>query len=525
MIPLNQLVESQKGKKPLHLSTLYTLESLPYLDIEAVEQNIIKQYADWYSSVHSTDNDIFVVRTGGRNGLILKGKKGAVGSTLICLTPLIHSDYLYYYLKLNEFKHSDKRDLKSSFWNMPIPVPSLDDQKELAQNLKNTLVALEKQSQESDRRLISSLKNLVKADSEILANIQNLAEFKKAILDLALNAKLTENWREKNGIDKKSWQNILLEDVAEFALGKKLNLSKNKGELTNYLRTVNITWFEVNLMDLKKTRVTENEKKKLSIKKGDLLICEGGDAGRTAIWNDEDTENLIFQNHIHRVRLNNNILPKWVMYRLYFDYQTGELENYILGSIIKNIPYENLKKYKFIAPSLEEQAEIIFQIESIFKTAEIINKKYSAEKQSQEELKKSIINSFYENITFLDNDSIVKEIDKERKIKKIEIETIKNKQKKILNTFFKFGEMTQKEKEVVKAQIKEIVQNDYKDYDILTEKEINEIQEKTRLKSSDFDFDDFSSVFLEMVQDKLKSSDEDPFLKPINHNGKLAYKL
>ena len=149
---------SQKGKKPLHLSTVHTSESLPYLDIEAVEQGKVKQYADWYSSVHSTEEDIFVLRTGGRNGLILRGKKGAVGSTLICLTPLIDSDYLYYYLKLNEFQHSDTRDLKSSFWNLEVPVPSLEQQKAIAQNIKETLLAFDQQSQEADTRLISSLR-------------------------------------------------------------------------------------------------------------------------------------------------------------------------------------------------------------------------------------------------------------------------------------------------------------------------------------------------------------------------------
>ena len=101
-VPLRELVIIQKGTKPRNLRSKRFDNSVHYLDIEAIEKGHIKQYADLYSSVIATEGDIFVLRTGGRNGLILKGKNGAVGSTLFCLTPiLIEKKYLYYYLKLS----------------------------------------------------------------------------------------------------------------------------------------------------------------------------------------------------------------------------------------------------------------------------------------------------------------------------------------------------------------------------------------------------------------------------------------
>ena len=75
-------------------------DSVPYLDIEAVEKNNILQYADTYSTVLATEGDIFVVWDGSRSGLVAKGMVGAVGSTIMRLTPiLINRDYLFYYLK------------------------------------------------------------------------------------------------------------------------------------------------------------------------------------------------------------------------------------------------------------------------------------------------------------------------------------------------------------------------------------------------------------------------------------------
>ena len=73
---------------------------------------------------------------------------------------------------------------------------------------------------------------------------------------------------------------------------------------------------------------TEKEKEKYSIKKGDMLICEGGEAGRTAIW-DDDATIVYYQNALHRVRFYSGIDPKFYMYQMHIYKTSGYLHDYI----------------------------------------------------------------------------------------------------------------------------------------------------------------------------------------------------
>ena len=110
---------------------------------------------------------------------------------------------------------------------------------------------------------------------------------------------------------KQGWEIKKLGEVCESDLGKTLNQSKDTGELRPYLCAINVLWDKIDFTTLKETRFEDSELERYTIRKGDLLICEGGDIGRAAIWN-YDYE-IQYQNALHRVRLNDGVLSRFLL--------------------------------------------------------------------------------------------------------------------------------------------------------------------------------------------------------------------
>jgi restriction endonuclease S subunit len=135
---LQNLILTKKGKKPEKLSHIPFANSVPYLDIEAVEKNIVRQFANSENSVLSDENDLFIVWDGSRSGLISKGKKGVVGSTLMCITPVINKNYLFYFLQ-SQYENFNQTTtgtsiphVNSEFFNtLNVPIAPLKEQTQI----------------------------------------------------------------------------------------------------------------------------------------------------------------------------------------------------------------------------------------------------------------------------------------------------------------------------------------------------------------------------------------------------------
>lgn len=167
-----------------------------------------------------------------------------------------------------------------------------------------------------------------------------------------------------------NWSWCYLEDIATDDLGKTLDKVKNRGEYYPYLRSVNVRWGEISLDDLKEMRFEDKEINQYSIKKGDLLICEGGEAGRCAVWNNK--EYVLFQNAIHRVRFYNNINPYFYMYVLWLYNDLQILEEHSKGVTIKHLTKSSLNMIPLPLPPLREQKKIVDAFESICGNIHII---------------------------------------------------------------------------------------------------------------------------------------------------------
>jgi len=158
------------------------------------------------------------------------------------------------------------------------------------------------------------------------------------------------------------WCWAKVEQVADHRLGKMLDQVKNRGTLRPYLRNINVRWFRFDLSDVQEMRVTDEEISDISVQADDLVVCEGGEPGRAAVWTSTQ-ESMIIQKALHRVRLARGISPWYLAYRLAADAMSGELENYFTGSTIKHLTGQSLRSYVFPIPPSEEQHRIVAEVE------------------------------------------------------------------------------------------------------------------------------------------------------------------
>ena len=160
-----------------------------------------------------------------------------------------------------------------------------------------------------------------------------------------------------------SWEWVTLKQIAVTALGKTLDKSKNVGEYRPYLCSINVYWTGIDLSTVKQARFEDSELPKYQLNKGDLLICEGGDVGRSAVW-DRDEE-MYYQNALHRVRFYCNIEPRF--FQLLMESYKGAkiLDNYSKGMTIKHLVQNSLNSIYFPLPPLAEQRRIVEKIKQL----------------------------------------------------------------------------------------------------------------------------------------------------------------
>ena len=164
------------------------------------------------------------------------------------------------------------------------------------------------------------------------------------------------------------WEWCRLSTISEFDLGKTLDRQKNTGNYRKYLRSVNVLWGNIDLSDVKEMRFEDTELERYSIKKGDLLICEGGDVGRCAVWNKDFV--FYYQNALHRVRFYQKCIPLFYQFVMMFFENTGLLKKISQGVTIKHLTKSTLNSMFFPLPPLAEQKRIVSQVEKLFAVLE-----------------------------------------------------------------------------------------------------------------------------------------------------------
>ena len=161
-----------------------------------------------------------------------------------------------------------------------------------------------------------------------------------------------------------SWVWCKFQDIANSELGKTMNKASDKGSEVPYLCSINVYWDKVDLSNVKVAPFSIAEKEKYLLQKGDLLICEGGEVGRCAIWSNDKT--MYYQNALHRVRFYGNISSKFIQ-NVIRSYKTmGIIDKNSKGMTIKHFTKTALNSLYIPLPPFQEQQRIVAQIERLF---------------------------------------------------------------------------------------------------------------------------------------------------------------
>ena len=252
--------------------------------------------------------------------------------------------------------------------NGMIPLPPLAEQKRIVKEIEHWF----------------SLIDVIESGKEDLQ--ATIKQAKSKILDLAIHGKLVPqdpndepasellkriNSKAEitcdNGHSGKlpqGWCNCKISDVSISLLGKTLDRGKNTGNLKKYLCAVNVKWGTFELSTVKEMPIEATELERYSVKFGDLMVCEGGDVGRAAIWT--YNSKMYYQNALHRIRFKENISAHYFLYSLMYLKLIGVIDDVCKGVTIKHLTQNAMNTLKFNLPPIAEQQRIVQKIEELF---------------------------------------------------------------------------------------------------------------------------------------------------------------
>jgi type I restriction enzyme S subunit len=314
---------------------------------------------------------------------------------------MVDLDYFKWFVKSSAFTETIKSQVKggikteikaATLLKLEITIPkTIEEQKQIV------------------KKLVSKIEKIESTAAEIEKQKIYIRQLRQSVLQEAIEGKLTADWRKDHPVvkgnpdydaealfreiqeekanqiangEKKAdsgklsvisdeekpfvipdgWKWVRLGEISESSLGKMLDIHKNKGTATKYLRNLNVRWFSFDLSDLLEMKIQKSELDKYSAIKGDLLVCEGGYPGRSAIWTEDFS--ICFQKAVHRIRF---YISKDInkLFNFYFFYlsESNELDKYITGAGIQHLTGKKMKTIVYPLPPLAEQAEIIHQVE------------------------------------------------------------------------------------------------------------------------------------------------------------------
>ena len=267
------------------------------------------------------------------------------------------------------------------------------------ENLNKIFIPLPPEKEQHN--IIESVKDYFSNISLLESEIDELDSFmqkaKSKILDLAIHGKLVsqdpndesaiellkrinpkfvpcDNAHDTNQLPD-SWCWTTLGSIFQHNTGKALNKSdSHEGLLKPYLTTSNVYWNCFDFTEVKEMFFKNSELDKCTVTKGDLLVCEGGDIGRAAIWNyDYD---ICIQNHIHRLRAKGDICQILYLYVLMLYKWKDRIHGKGIG--LQGLSSGLLDKLVVPLPPYKEQQRIVAKIEELFAVLDEIQKSIEA---------------------------------------------------------------------------------------------------------------------------------------------------
>ena len=343
--------------------------------------------------------------------------------------PDMDAKYLYYYVSSQSFRSEAERHMTGAVGQRRVPTAYLKER-------EIPVAPVDQQ-----KRIVAEIEKQFSRLDEAVANLKrvkaNLKRYKAAVLKAAVEGRLVETeaelarregrsyetgpqllqriletrrsqWQGKGkykepaapdttGLPElpEGWVWATVQQLAEVRLGKMLDKQKHKtGSELPYLRNINVRWSSVETGDLLTMYFEDDELDRYGLRCGDVLVCEGGEPGRAAMW-DGRVPTMKYQKALHRVRFvpgyDGGLLVAYLEYLA----KSGRLERWFTGSTIKHFTGESFASLPIPLPPIAEQGLIIEEIERLLSLADEADAQVNANLQRTERLRQSILSKVF----------------------------------------------------------------------------------------------------------------------------------
>ena len=314
------------------------------LDLRELRHIAEEDYAKWTKRVEPRENDLVFTyeATLNRYALIPPGFRGCLGRRMALIRvnrKKVDPRFLLYYFFSDEWRAVIRRNMLTgatvdripltTFPDFPVRVPPLPVQVRIA--------------------------GILSAYDELIENSQRRIKILESMARALYREWFVKPCVHSDGIPlandefPRGWTHAQLSKIAEVRLGKMLDQNKNRGELRPYLANVNVRWGEFELSALREMRFEEHELDTYGLRTGDIVMCEGGEPGRCAVWR-EELNGMMFQKALHRIRAGAGMSFVYLYHALRHLGETGSLAALFTGSTIKHLPLEKLAKVRVVVP-------------------------------------------------------------------------------------------------------------------------------------------------------------------------------
>lgn len=435
----------EMGLKPIlranNINGGLNFKSLVYVPEELISDNQLVQKDDIVFSMSSGSKHLV-----GKSARAVSDFDGSYGAFCGVVRPsgFICKPYLYYVFQENNFRNLISQVAKGSNINnlkrehilsFGVSLPPLNEQKRIVAKIEELFSELDSG--------IAALKTARK----------KLKVYRHAVLKHAFEGKLTKKWREENSEKLESpaqviariqkerearyaqeieewkaavhvweangengrkpgkpskppevrrasvpdfetpleWAVFEFGSIAyECVLGKMLDKGKNIGEERPYLGNINVRWGKFEIDEPKTMKIEKSEIERYSLQVGDLVICEGGEPGRCAVWGGKDGA-IFIQKALHRVRFTQSYLPEFAFYYLKYSVPLERTVRHFTGTTIKHLTGSGLRKVQLPVCSKAEQEEIVSVIESKLSDIDVLERELEVQFRRADILRQSIL--------------------------------------------------------------------------------------------------------------------------------------
>lgn len=239
------------------------------------------------------------------------------------------------------------------------------------------------------RRIVSAIETqlgrLDAAVARLLGAKARLKRYKQAVLKAAV---------DEASANPKA-ESVVLADVADLCLGKMLDRQKNVGTPHPYLRNINVRWGTFDTEDLHQMPFGDHEHDRYGLVEGDLVMCEGGEPGRCAVW-DGSIPDMKIQKALHRIRCSGQVDPHFVMYNFLSASWQGSIDKYYTGTTIKHLTGKMLARFELVLPPIKEQRRLVARIQEAFDRTEAMEATLDAQLVQAGRLRQAVLKRAFE---------------------------------------------------------------------------------------------------------------------------------